>query len=62
MEIDQDNWKQKKVVFTLTYYNVVLRNEQIAKVNGIINYQERIFIYKSNYKMNQIPIFYWQKF
>ena len=42
--------------------NVVLGNEWIAKVNGIINYKERIFTYESDYEMNQIPISCWQKF
>ena len=37
-------------------------NEWIAKVNGIINYKERIFTYESDYEMNQIPISCWQKF
>src|SRR5438046_1005066 len=61
-KLNYDKWTQEMIVTSSTSYNVVLGNDWISKVKGIINYKERNFTYDYENETNQIPISCWKKF
>lgn len=62
IKINDDEWIVKIIVTESNNYNVILGNQWISQVNGILNYQEGLFSYESEAGRNNTLISCWQSF
>ena len=62
MVINNDEWTIEMIVTEARNYNVILGNQWLGKVKGIINYNDGIFSYENNGERDFTLMSCWQKF
>ena len=59
--INNDKWNVEMIVTDSRNYNVILGNQWIGKVGGILNYNDGIFSYENNGERDSTLMICWQR-